>query len=277
VNDPTLEVLIRIAAEAAAVVNEVYATPFAVEYKGPRDPVTIADRRANELICERLAQEFPGTPVVAEESDPQTFVGYREARDAFFVDPVDGTNEFIERHPEFVVMIGLVEAGVATRGVIHAPVLGTAWAGSVGQGAVRIERDGTRGPIHVTQVSSLAETTIVSSRSHRSPKLERALKALGVGSITSMGSAGLKGAQVARGAADAYVAPLYAGKRWDVCAAEALVVAAGGRVTDTWGDAIDYRAENLANDRGVIASNGCVHDAILERLRQHRDELSREP
>ena len=90
--------------------------------------------------------------------------------------------------------------------------------------------------------------------------------------ITSMGSAGLKGAEVARGAVEAHVAPHYAGKRWDVCAADALVAAAGGRVTDAWGDLIDYRAPSLSNDRGLVASNGLVHDSILARLRQHRGE-----
>jgi len=271
-NDSTLDVLIDIAAEAARVVAEVYATPFTVEYKGPRDPVTLADRRANELICERLERTFPGVPIVAEESPPESFAHFRESSDVFFVDPVDGTNEFIERHPEFVVMIGMIEGNVATRAVIHAPVIGTAWAGTVGRGALKLELGGAREPIHVTKIGALEAATVVSSRSHRSPKLERALEALGVKAITSMGSAGLKGAEVARGAVEAHVAPHYAGKRWDVCAADALVAAAGGRVTDAWGDPIDYRAESLANDRGLVASNGLVHDAILARLRQHRGE-----
>jgi 3'(2'), 5'-bisphosphate nucleotidase len=270
VNDSTLEVLIAIAAEAAQVVAEVYDTPFIVEYKGPRDPVTIADRRANDLICERLEQAFPGTPIVAEESPPESFANFRASENIFFVDPVDGTNEFVEHHPEFVVMIGLIEGDVATRAVIHAPVSGTAWAGTVGRGAIRIEPNGERAPVHVTTVADLGAATIVSSRSHRSEKLDRAIEALGVRAVTSMGSAGLKGAEVARGAVEAHVAPHYAGKRWDVCAAEALVAAAGGRVTDAWGDRIDYRAASLSNDRGLVASNGLLHDAILERLRIHR-------
>jgi 3'(2'), 5'-bisphosphate nucleotidase len=271
-NDPTLEVLIAIAAEAASVVAEVYASPFTVEYKGPHDPVTVADRRANDLICERLERAFPGTPIVAEESPVESFAAFRDSNNVFFVDPVDGTNEFIEHHPEFVVMIGLLEGNAATRAVIHAPIIGTAWAGTVGQGAFKIERDGARAPVHVTGVRELAEATVVSSRSHRSPKLERTLAALGVRAITSMGSAGLKGAEVARGAVEAHIAPHYAGKRWDVCAAEALVAAAGGHVTDAWGDRIDYRAPSLANDRGLVASNGLLHDALLERLRVHRGE-----
>ena len=265
-----LEVLIGIAAEASAVVSEIYAQPFEIEYKGPNDPVTVADRRANELIVERLTRAFPGTPIVAEESEPESFAKFRESHAVFFVDPVDGTNEFIERHPEFVVMIGLIEGNTATHGVIQAPVFGTAWAGAVGSGAERIEANGERAPVSVTTVSELAAATIVSSRSHRSPKLERVLDALGVKAITSMGSAGLKGAAVARGSVEAHVAPHYAGKRWDVCAAEALVVAAGGTVTDAWGDQIDYRAASLGNDRGLVASNGRVHAAILERLRLQR-------
>jgi 3'(2'), 5'-bisphosphate nucleotidase len=267
-----LEVLIRIAAEASAIVAEVYAKPFEIEYKGPRDPVTIADRRANELIVGRLEREFPGVPIVAEESEPESFANFRDADSVFFVDPVDGTNEFIEKNPEFVVMIGLLEGNVVTHGVIHAPVLGTAWAGVVGLGAERIETNGTRARVSVTAVRKLADATIVSSRSHRSARLERALDALGVKAITSMGSAGLKGAAVARGSVDAHVAPHYAGKRWDAAAVDALVAAAGGKVTDTWGDPIDYRADTLSNDRGLVASNGLLHDALLEGLKRHRGQ-----
>lgn len=269
---PELEVLIQIAAEAAALVADVYAKPFEVEYKGPRDPVTVADRRSNELIVERLARAFPGVPIVAEESAPESFANFQRAASIFFVDPVDGTNEFIEHNPEFVVMIGLLEGDVVTHGVIHAPVTGTAWAGVVGLGAERIEADGTRAPISVTHVAALDQATIVSSRSHRSARLERALAALGVKEITSMGSAGLKGAAVARGAVDAHVAPHYAGKRWDAAAVDALTTAAGGMVTDAWGDRLDYRAETLTNDRGLVASNGHIHAALLERLRLQRAE-----
>jgi 3'(2'), 5'-bisphosphate nucleotidase len=270
VSDARLDALVRIARDAAKLVLEVYNTPFAVDYKGPADPVTEADRRANTLICERLEREFPGVPIVAEESAPETFAGYESAPEIFFVDPVDGTNEFVERNPEFVVMIGLVEGARATTGVMHAPALGKAWAGSVGKGAVRIDPDGAQVPIRVTETGELGAARLVSSRSHRSERLDRALNALGVGEIVRVGSAGLKGVEVARGAVDAYVAPHYAGKRWDVCATEALVAAAGGHVTDARGEPVDYRAPTLVNDRGLVASNGTLHDALLERLSAYR-------
>jgi 3'(2'), 5'-bisphosphate nucleotidase len=260
--NPELTLLLRIAAEAARVVMEVYAQPFSVDYKGPQDPVTEADRRANALICERLEQEFPGVPIVAEESDPSTFEDFRKSDRVFFVDPVDGTREFVDRNGEFAVMIGLLEGSRAIASVIDAPARGEVFAGWVGQGAVRISGGKTE-PIRVSDISDLSRGRLVGSRSHRGPQLERALARLKPRELLVMGSAGLKGTLVASSQVEAYVAPGYAGQRWDACAADALVTAAGGKLTDTFGEPIDYRAASLSNDRGLIASNGHVHDALV--------------
>jgi 3'(2'), 5'-bisphosphate nucleotidase len=260
------DTLDRVAREAAVLIRQVYATNFSVDFKAPRDPVTEADRQANELICTRLAGLFPDVPIVAEESEPAAFAGYRDAERIFFVDPLDGTREFVARNGEFVVMIGLVEGERATAGVIHAPESGISWLGEVGKGAFMIDADGSRSPIGVSATATLAAARIVGSRSHRNPELERALAALGARELVALGSAGLKASAVAHGAADAYVAPHFAGKRWDACAADALITAAGGKLSDNRGEWFDYRSESLDNDRGIIASNGRFHDAIIERL-----------
>ncbi len=266
-----LDSLLTIAAEAAAIVDEVYRAPFDVEYKGPADPVTAADRRANELIVTRLGERFPGVPVVAEESAPERFAGFRSAERIFFVDPLDGTREFVKKNGEFVVMIGLVEGNTPTLGVLYSPVSNEAWAGAVGHGSALVAADGRRTPLTVSDVTKLGDARIVSTRSHRSAALEAALAALGAHSLAALGSAGLKCAAVATGKAEAYVAPARAGKRWDLCAGEAIITAAGGRVTDAYGHAIDYRSESLANESGIVASNGGVHDEILARLAAHRE------
>lgn len=257
--------MLRIASEAARVVMDVYARPFDVQYKAPQDPVTEADRRANALICELLAREFPGVPIVAEESDPDTFSKFRESELVFFVDPVDGTREFVERNGEFAVMIGLVEGARAIASVIDAPARGEVFAGWVGEGAF-VLRGGVEQPIKVSEVSDMRQGRIVGSRSHRGPQLERALARLSPREVLVMGSAGLKGTLVASGVVEAYVAPGYAGQRWDACAADALVTAAGGMLTDTYGDPIDYRAPSLSNDRGLVCSNRLVHDALISGL-----------
>lgn len=261
-----LEHLLAVSFEAAELIREVYATPFKVELKGPGDPVTTADLRANELICRRLAERYPSVPIVAEESLPESFQAYRSASRIFFVDPLDGTTEFVSRNGQFVVMIGLVDGDGATAGVVTAPADGTAWAGELGHGAWHIAADGKREKIHVSDVSDVRDSVLVASRSHRSPLLERALASFGARETRSVGSAGLKGAHIASGMADGYVAPGMVGKRWDACAVDALVTAAGGRFTDAAGRPFDYRAESLTNRDGIVATNGRLHDAIVEQL-----------
>lgn len=264
----TLETLVDIAAEAAGVVREVYEQPFSVEWKAPKDPVTAADKRANDLICARLAAAFPGTPVVAEESDPASFADFRKSERVFFVDPLDGTAEFIDKNGEFAVMIGLVEGDVATVGVVCAPASRLVWVGERGRGSFRITESGARESIRVSQVSDVASARAVSSRSHRSPALERALGRLGCREVVALGSAGLKGARVAEGGADVYLGPGRVGKRWDACAIDAIVTGAGGRFTDQHGDPFDYRGPSLENARGLAASNGLLHESALESMEE---------
>ena len=151
--------LLQIAAEAAVEVMDVYGQPFGVDYKGPADPVTDADRRANDLICRRLAELYPDIPVVAEESPEELWQHYRSSERVFFVDPVDGTREFVAKNDEFVIMIGLLEGDVPTHGVLHAPALKKRWAGVVGLGAIQLDEDGTETRLHLDAPPSIGAAT----------------------------------------------------------------------------------------------------------------------
>jgi 3'(2'), 5'-bisphosphate nucleotidase len=267
-----LEALLAAARAAGETVMETYRAPsLAVDYKASGEPVTAADRRANRVLVERLNQAFPGIPVVAEESEPASFQRFREAERVLFVDPLDGTQEFVQRNGEFATMIGLVEGSRAVAGAIFAPAMGATWIGAVGLGAWRVDSPVERWiPVRSSATDALASARILASRSHRSAELARALASLGAREIRPLGSAGLKGARVAEGLADAYVETSAGTKRWDACALDALVTAAGGRVSDATGTPIDYRGPSLANERGLIASNGLIHEAILARLASSR-------
>jgi 3'(2'), 5'-bisphosphate nucleotidase len=183
------------------------------------------------------------------------------------VDPLDGTREFIDRNGEFVVMIGLIDGDRAALGVVHAPAQRRIWAGAVGEGAFTCAEGEAREAIGVSTVDSLDAARIVASRSHRSPALERVIERLDGREVVAVGSAGLKGAEVATGRAEIYVGPGMAGKRWDACAVDAIVTAAGGRFTDAFGEPFDYRAGSLENDRGILATNALLHDRVLSCLR----------
>jgi 3'(2'), 5'-bisphosphate nucleotidase len=272
-DDALLDNLLAVTREAGALVLDYYRAEYEVELKGPSDPVTDADHAANSLICERLEQLFPGVPVVAEESQPETFHGHRSADRVFFVDPLDGTKEFIAKNGEFVVMIGIVDQARATHGVIFAPVSGDAWLGHVGTGAVRVAPSGARTPLTPSTTGELRGATVVASRSRRGPTVQAVLDQVGISQVRTLGSAGLKGVCVADGSADLYVSPNSAGMRWDACAIDALIRAAGGEFTDSFGDPIDYRAAELHNSRGVLATNGALHSSVLsvlEALRRSR-------
>lgn len=263
-----LERLASIARDAGRGILRIYAGDFHVDYKGPGDPVTDADREANELICGRLGAEFPGAAIVAEESAAERYASYREHSHVFFVDPLDGTREYVKKNGEFVVMIGLVVGDEATLGVVYAPTTDTLWCGERGVGAFRIDADGSERPIRVSAVGAPGDARVTVSRSRRSERLASALLHMGPRQVVPMGSAGLKGALVAEGNVDAYVAAGVAGKFWDACAMDALVSAAGGRVTDLAGKPFDYRVSGkLELAHGLLAANPLLHDAFQERLR----------
>lgn len=258
---------LRAAEAAAKIVMRVYREPdFGVEHKGPNDPVTRADREANVLLLEMLGKDFPGVPLVAEESDPSTFAGYHGTPAAIFIDPVDGTRDFIAKTGEFAVMLGFAEEGRATVGVVACPVLEKTYAGIVGEGAFVVDANGVRAPITVGDVTDFARARCAVSRFHRSKIVEARLALLGLKELVPVGSAGIKAIRVATGDLEIYAHPSGgAVKLWDACGPDAVVRAAGGILTDARGVAFDYRGA-LAQGEGTVAANTTLHAEAVRRF-----------
>lgn len=262
-----MRIALAAALEASDLIMRVQRSGFVVDYKAEDDPVTRADRESNALLCDRLGAAFPGVPLVAEESDASAYAGFAASDAAWFIDPLDGTREFIARNGEFAVMIGLARGGRAVLGVIVAPAWNRAFAGIVDDGAWEVRRDGSKVPIRVSGRTSLRGASIVVSRS-RTPSSLAALVSQSAGSTVAVhGSSGLKAALVAVGTHDVYFQPAPAGMRWDACASEALVEAAGGACSALDGGRIDYASSELVNSHGLLATNGLLHDKVIEALR----------
>lgn len=263
-----LERLLSAAQAAGEIVMRVYAEEdVGAELKGPNDPVTRADREANVLLLEHLTRDFPGIPIVAEESDPALFQGFGDAPAAFFVDPVDGTREFIAKNGEFCVMIGYAEEGRATAGIVLLPALGQTYLGAEGLGAFVIDSRGTRTPVHVSNETSLTNCRVAVSRFQRSKSLDAKLTALGAKELVTVGSAGLKGVKVASGELEMFAHPSQGRvKLWDACAPDAIVRAAGGILTDARGVPFDYRGQ-VDQGQGLLGSNSNLHAQAVERFR----------
>jgi 3'(2'), 5'-bisphosphate nucleotidase len=270
--DEELEAVLAIARDAARVVMRVYATPFEVELKGPGDPVTVADREANALICDALAARFPNDAILAEESvptDPAEIALRVRSPRVFYVDPLDGTREFADRNGEFAVMVGLAVGGRAALGVLVLPTTGDALAGRVGGEAFLESASGVRSPLSVSTETRPSHARMMVSRSHRPKVIDPVRERLGIAETIPCGSVGVKVARVATGAAELYVHGGRGAKRWDTCGPEAVLVAAGGLFTDLDGRPIDYADPDLAVKNGLVASNGAaLHDAVVAVTRE---------
>jgi 3'(2'), 5'-bisphosphate nucleotidase len=268
--EEVLTKLVAAAREAAEVVMRIYGEEdVGAELKGPSDPVTRADKEANALILARLARDLPGIPIVAEESDPSAFAGFEKSPRALFVDPVDGTRDFIAKNGEFCVMIGLAEEGRATVGVVLCPAfrgVRRTYVAAEGSGAFVLEEDGARTPLQIGRATDLAACRCAVSRFHRSKSVDACLARLACKEIVPVGSSGIKGVLVASGDVAIYAHPSRGlVKLWDACAPDAIVRAAGGIYTDGTGAPFDYRGA-VAQGQGTLAANPALHAEALRRL-----------
>ena len=223
-----LDDLLRLAREAGAAILSIYNTDFEVERKADNSPLTEADLASHRTIVSTLERLTPEIPVLSEESANIPFETRRGWTRYWLIDPLDGTKEFVKRNGEFTVNIALVEGDRPTAGVVYAPVLDRLYYGTAGDGAWRQDGDSAARQIQVA-AHLRQPAKVAGSRSHAGESLKRFLANLGEHELVSMGSS-LKLCLVAEGVADLYPR-LGPTSEWDTAAAQAVVEAAGGRVT----------------------------------------------
>jgi myo-inositol-1(or 4)-monophosphatase len=267
-----------IAREAGARLREFFAQGVETEYKGDVDLVTVADRTAEKLIRERLAEVFPEHGVYGEE-------GTRERMDGefrWYVDPLDGTTNFAHGFPQFCVSMGLeqrvtgseadsassnadsasssapspVQDGTIVAGVIYDPMRDELYTAERGRGAWLNGK-----PMHVSRIAHLAESLVStgfpSRKRHDSPNIhfyhEFTLRSHGV---RRAGSAALDLAYVAAGRLEAFWE--FNLNPWDTAAGILLVTEAGGKVTDFAAGPFQLDSQE------TLASNGLIQAELID-------------
>ncbi len=234
---------IAAARAAGEAILEVYARDCEARSKPDGSPVTEADERAQEIILERLGS---GLPVIAEEGSAA--LGRPPAGAFWLVDPLDGTKEFIGRSNEFTVNIALVEDRLPTLGVVLAPAMGRLFAAAPGVEPF-VEDDQGRREISARTVPAEG-ATIVSSRSHGDAEALAEFSTTQKVAATVAAGSSLKFCLVAAGEADVY--PRFGRTmEWDTAAGDAVLRAAGGRVTDLDGRPLRYGKPGFANPHFV--------------------------
>ena len=261
-----LETAIQAALKAGEKISEIYHDPkadFEVKLKADCSPLTIADKKANEVIVEQLGKT--PYPIISEECKTMDYAERRKWTTVWIVDPLDGTKEFIKRNGEFTVNIALVYEGKPALGVVYIPERKTLYYGTIREGAWKVEdvdaengadfaameRRAVRLPIARQEKGFVA----VASRSHRNPEtevfLERLRQEHGEVQLVSMGSS-IKICLVAEGTADIY--PRFAPTmEWDTAAGHAIAKAAGKEMYHEDGvTPLTYNKEDLRNPWFIV-------------------------
>lgn len=274
-----IRVAVELARAAGALLLKHYYSPFLVEQKinalYETEEVTAADREANELIVTRLRQEFPGDGILAEESSDSE---HRLDKDrVWLIDPMDGTKNFIARDGDFAVQIGLAVDGESVAGVVYQPVRDVLYRAARGGGSWIEEKDKQAARMSVSQRTHPGEMVLASSRSHRGPRMDSVVSAFGFKNEMRRGSVGIKMGLIAEQDADLYFHLSPSTKQWDTCGPEIILIEAGGKVTDLFGQPLRYNDVRIDNRNGIVATNGAAHDMVIEKLRPLLQEFGRKP
>jgi histidinol-phosphatase len=246
---------------ADAIALRHFRRDLQLERKPDRSFVTVADRSIERLVRERIADTFPGHGVVGEELGVEA--GGGDVR--WYVDPIDGTHNFLRGVPLFATLLAAERDGELQVGVISAPALRQRWYAWRGGGAWGLGGGGEADPgdprrIEVSRVAGLADAQILYASataieaSGRAPGfrdlLGDAWRERGFGDFWGY-------SLVAEGAAEAMVeVDLWP---WDAAAPMILVEEAGGRVTDLEG-------RRSFEGGSFLATNGRLHETIRSRL-----------
>ncbi|MCP1967515.1 3'(2'),5'-bisphosphate nucleotidase CysQ [Bradyrhizobium elkanii] len=236
-----LESLTELVIRAGEAILAVNRSTMNVAGKSDGSPVTEADLAADHIIVEGLTRLAPQVSLLSEERVDLATPPYKDS--FFLIDPLDGTKEFVAGRNEFTVNVALVTQGVPLLGIVGAPALGLIWRGIVGKGAERLTLQGgavsQAVPIRTRPCPPRgAPWTVAVSRSHGDARTEAFIDARG-GAVRAVLGSAVKFGRVAEGEVDIYPR-LSPTSEWDVAAGHAVVVAAGGKVTDSKGSPLHF-------------------------------------
>ncbi|MEM0519674.1 3'(2'),5'-bisphosphate nucleotidase CysQ [Aequorivita flava] len=258
-----LSIAIQAALNAGAEILKIYQTNFEVEIKNDNSPLTIADKKANEVIMDFLRPT--NIPIISEENKQQPYEVRKHWQQCWIVDPLDGTKEFIKRNGEFTVNIALIENGSPILGVIYIPVSKTLYFTSAEKPtSKKIVLTSTNTSVETilqtaTAIQSAKPTSkiiIATSRSHLNQATKNYIATINAKrevEVIARGSS-LKFCLIAEGLVHIY--PRFAPTmEWDTAAGQAICNAVGVRVIDiTTAKPMQYNKPNLLNNNFMVST-----------------------
>lgn len=250
---------LRTAIDAAKGAGDVLLSYFKSDYeiqdKGFMNPVTTADFAANDYLEAHLRDAQPEYGWLSEETTDSDARLERER--LWVVDPLDGTKEFIEGVPQFVVSIALAEHGRPILGVLYNPVTKELFTGYKGEPAML---NGT--PVTASLVGQMADAEILNSRTETKRGLWQNYDAH-FKTLTPVGSVAYKLGLVAAGMSDMF-ATLRPKSEWDVCAGDIILECAGAAMVKVSGEQVQYNNRDVIIRPGLVAGNAQLINQFQE-------------
>ena len=232
------------AIEAGSIIMKYYQKDYDVHQKSYHNPVTTADKEADEKIKEILLSNNSDYGWLSEETvDSKERLSKKYI---WVVDPLDGTKEFIEGIPNFVVSIALVEDNKPILGVLYNPVTGEIFSAAKNCGSF-LNGD----PISCSTKSNLNQMVILNSRSETNRGLWNSYTNI-FKELKPIGSVAYKLGLTAAGKGDIF-ATLRPKNEWDICAGTCIINESGGKVIDLKGNDITFNNEKTLIEPGLIA------------------------
>jgi len=259
--DNFLNIAISAAREAGDFIMTQYEH-IEITRKEDNTPVTNADIGAHVRLMHAL--EKTGVPILSEEAAQTESTMLPYPNELWIVDPLDGTNDFIQKSTDFSVMIGLIRNNTPVLSVIYAPALGVLYYAEKGNGAF-IVCEGNTARLTVSN-TVMPNLHYIRSKNHFTPYMQLVAEKLNVAASTPRGSVGVKAGLLAEQQGDFFFYTVALGV-WDVCGPELIATEAGGRVTDIHGNPLTYGEHDHRIPNGVVFSNGACHEEILEAMR----------
>jgi len=263
-----LEKIIDISKQAGKKTLSFYGGDLDIKEKGDNAPVTKADIASNEIIVSELRKT--SIPILSEEGvdDADRF----DSDLVWIVDPLDGTKDFIQETGEFTIMIGLVEKQKNNSyrpvlGVIYCPVSATVYYATKAGGAWVLCDGHEVRQIKVSPEEKWRNTVMLTSRNHTTTLEWDIAKKLGIPKIITYGSS-LKICLIADEKGHINFNPAPYTWEWDICAADIILEEAGGKISDIKGEIFNYNKKEPRNNHGYLATNGIIHDEIVENIKK---------
>ncbi|TYB33884.1 MAG: inositol monophosphatase [Flexistipes sinusarabici] len=250
--------LVSICKKGGDIIKDNFNKKLDVKKKSSIDLVTDVDYFVEKVVKEELDRKFPSIEIIAEES---ALDNIEEEKPVFYLDPVDGTTNFVHGFPFVAVSLAYYVKNRGEIGIVYNPIMEELFTAERSNGAflngkaIKVSSTGE-------MVNSLIGTgfpySIVESGDNEViiQRLRNILESSR--GIRRAGSAALDLCYTAKGVFDGYYESGL--KPWDVAAGKIILEEAGGHVSSLGGGEYDF------NEPWIVGSNGLIHDHLIDKI-----------